>query len=305
MNTMNAVPANATMNFETFVSEIKRRLQERYTDCEVTVVRAVKNNNLHLTGIAIQEDRSRPTPTIYLENFYEEYRDGSSMETVFDTVCRMYWTAMPSHDVELPDFRNFNSIKDSICCRIINRESNREHLKDIPHRPFLDLAVAYSLTVTVNERYDGQIVVTNQMMARWQADEETLFRHAMANMPKLFETCLTTLVEIIRREKPDFDDDDTPIIPLYILRYEYTWGAAALLDRPLLQKFACEHGDFYILPSSTHEVLLLPVSESFNDHDTLSAMVRNVNQTKLEPDEVLSDHAYLYHAYTNTIEILE
>ena len=62
----------------------------------------------------------------------------------------------------------------------------------------------------------------------------------------------------------------------------------------LLKNFAIACGkDFYILPSSIHEVILVPEFES-SDFESLSKMVREINGISVAKEEVLSDHAYYY-----------
>ena len=51
--------------------------------------------------------------------------------------------------------------------------------------------------------------------------------------------------------------------------------------------------DFYILPSSTHEVLLLPESRAPSKEE-LDQRIQEVNREALEPEDYLSDHAYYY-----------
>ena len=51
--------------------------------------------------------------------------------------------------------------------------------------------------------------------------------------------------------------------------------------------------DFYILPSSVHEVILVPTT-SKKDLQKMSDMVESVNTSTLLPEEILSDHAYYY-----------
>ena len=71
-------------------------------------------------------------------------------------------------------------------------------------------------------------------------------------------------------------------------------GSGCILYQDLLQSFA-EHfaSDFYILPSSIHEVLLIPASDNSSPEE-LNAMVREVNASQLTREEVLSDHVYFY-----------
>ena len=69
----------------------------------------------------------------------------------------------------------------------------------------------------------------------------------------------------------------------------------------LLHDFARRIGsDFYILPSSVHEVLLIPADNQIS-MSTLSSMVRDVNSSQLAREEILSDHVYYYSLETDQI----
>ena len=51
--------------------------------------------------------------------------------------------------------------------------------------------------------------------------------------------------------------------------------------------------DYYILPSSVHEVIIVPYSEILVC-SKLDEMVREINITQVEEEDVLSNHVYLY-----------
>ena len=61
-------------------------------------------------------------------------------------------------------------------------------------------------------------------------------------------------------------------------------------------------GDFYILPSSTHEVLIVPKDEMV-DLKELEKMVQSVNQEMVAAEEFLSDHVYEYDAQSHELSI--
>ena len=70
-----------------------------------------------------------------------------------------------------------------------------------------------------------------------------------------------------------------------------------------LKEFADRTGaDFYILPSSIHETLLIPVADNM-ELDYLTSMVREVNATQVTPEEQLSDNVYIYRRATDSIEL--
>ena len=79
-------------------------------------------------------------------------------------------------------------------------------------------------------------------------------------------------------------------------------GAACILYEDTLRRAAEEYGeDFYILPSSVHEVILFPVSEEKHP-ERLRDIVREVNRTQILPEEVLSDNVYYYRRKERKIQ---
>lgn len=61
------------------------------------------------------------------------------------------------------------------------------------------------------------------------------------------------------------------------------------------------HTDLLILPSSTHEVLLLPDDQA-RGYDFYKEMVREVNTTQVDPEEILSFNLYRYDRGKGEIE---
>ena len=72
-------------------------------------------------------------------------------------------------------------------------------------------------------------------------------------------------------------------------------GAAAILNDDVRQEIAEKVGDFYMLPSSIHETLIIP-KDAGMEFKELEQMVQEVNQTQVAPGERLSDHVYEYDA---------
>ena len=57
------------------------------------------------------------------------------------------------------------------------------------------------------------------------------------------------------------------------------------------------------IPSSVHEFLLVP-REREQDREELKKMIAEVNRTELPPEEVLSDHLYLYCSREREVRIV-
>lgn len=79
--------------------------------------------------------------------------------------------------------------------------------------------------------------------------------------------------------------------PLYVVTNANAWkGAANVLDKEKLVR-CLGHGEYVMLPSSIHEVLILPAEEYDNLAD-LAQLVREINASQVAPEEQLGDTVY-------------
>ena len=94
------------------------------------------------------------------------------------------------------------------------------------------------------------------------------------------------------------DMDNSPV-PEFCGMYVLTnrsklFGASELLRLDTLREIAGKLQDnLMILPSSLHEVIILPEKESPSGKEA-AEMVKAVNDSELAPDEILSDHVYRF-----------
>ena len=97
-----------------------------------------------------------------------------------------------------------------------------------------------------------------------------------------------------------------PDLPLYVLTNAIGINGAATIFYPgALEAFAQEVGqDFYILPSSIHEVLLIAKSEVEDSRD-LKDMVWEANRTVVSERERLSDQVLYYDWKKEEVRLLE
>ena len=83
-----------------------------------------------------------------------------------------------------------------------------------------------------------------------------------------------------------------------------TYGACCILYPKVLEQLAKRvDGDYYLIPSSVHEFILLPVDQG-RSAEELKEMIVEVNSTELTPEEILSDQLYLYSSQERCVKIL-
>lgn len=298
---------NTMMDFQQFTGAVKTGLQEFFPYASIRVMPAEKNNGLLLTGITIMEPGCRVMPTIYLDGAYCSYRKGVALAELVAELADLHRENRLKEEPEIPNILDFEAVKDLICCRLINRERNISRLEKMPHRDFLDLAVIYYIPVKIGGREGGQasITVLNEHSAHWTVDGDTLHARAVANTERLFPAVLQSIDDIIR--EGCLVAVPFPESGLYVMRNAgSSGGAAAMLNSGVLRQFADRFSDYYIFPSSIHEVILHPVNTwgLFVGKEEACGIVREVNSSQVAPEEVLSDNVYYYHAATGKIEIL-
>ena len=175
-------------------------------------------------------------------------------------------------------------------------------LERTPHIRFYDLAIMFFYPVDwLCDIGQGIICVKEHMEMCWRMDEHELMQYAMSNLRKQNYT-LKKLEEVM--EMCGVDVPDNIKTPLYLLTvYGGIYGAAAMLNTEFMKKASeeMESSKLWIIPSSLHEVLLLPYQYK-EDADPLHQICAEVHLT-LEQEDVLTDTIYLYDNETEQIAV--
>ena len=149
----------------------------------------------------------------------------------------------------------------------------------------------------------------NEHLELWGVTKEEVLKQAAENTPKLMQPQIKKMEDTIRElfaigegeETKEFEifmnemRENEMRIPMYVLTNQKNlYGAACMLYEGVLEMFSQELGeDVYILPSSVHEVILVPASIAFPVKE-LKEMVKEINETQIPKEEVLSETIYKY-----------
>ncbi len=264
----------------------------------VSLHQVVKNNNITLDGLRIREGDEKFIPSIYLNDYYSDYRNGRTIELIQDEIWAQYLDAKAKDSFHFDILDVFENASEKVIAKLVNYEKNKYQLEDIPHARIGDLAVTYHLFINEQNNRLASIRLTNENISRTGMDPTQLFETAIRNTAALFPPVIKRMEDILfdilnSKETPDLC---MPLAPdMYVLTNEQGLnGALCLLYDGLLDSLSDKLGtDFYILPSSIHELILLPETTDLNI-DSLNRMVREVNLTQVPDEDILSDHAYLY-----------
>lgn len=300
------------MDIRSFAEMVSRAVSEELGgSCQVKLQEVMKNNGIILQGLVILTGQKNLSPTIYLNAFLDEYQAGVPLMSIVSEILEIYHRDIPKKNVDMKFFRDFEQVSPGICYRIINRERNRVLLEHIPHVDFLDLSICFFYAYQDTELGAGSILIYNSHMDMWHCTTEMLMRLAQKNTRRIYPWELRDMgeliAELLEQEGMQLPGDmparrDTPMRVLSNQRRIY--GATCMIYPGILCEAAGSiRENLYILPSSVHEVILVPES-AVDDVDFIKDMVREVNTTQVEPEEILSGNLYFYDYQRDHVMIL-
>ena len=289
------------LTLDQFSQEVASRITGMLdADVEVSLKKIVKNNDITLTGLIIQPRNSNIAPTIYMEGYYDDYKGLYNMDEILTRIVKVANENMADMPFDVESITSLEKCRDWIVPRLINTEMNRNLLDSRPHKEIADLSITYAILLDRHGEVTAAVPVTYQLMEQWGISCDELYELAIENQVNAEKSVIMSMKEVLKglmSEDTGINNDiegDTPEI--YILSNETKVnGAAAVLDKRFMDDVIDRVGErFYILPSSIHEVLVVP-DKGGVEKDMLESMVREVNGSTVSTEEQLSDHVYIYN----------
>lgn len=302
---------------EAFAGTVKAAMEAYFgEDYRVTVRDVNKNNGLVLTGITILNKDFNMAPTIYLNQLFEQYQKGRTMESICKEIFNVYEEHRVHSDFDISCVTDFSKVQNRICYKLVNAEKNAKLLVDTPHIRVEDLAVIFYILISNDAEGTGTITIKKNMLELWGVNTDAIYELALANTQRTFRGTVQSMANVVMdilskrmdeevaEEFYDMMVDVGDAVPMYVCTNTMKLnGAGTILYTGLLQEFADRVGsDVFILPSSIHEMILIPANE-YCDVDYLKDMVRTVNATEVAPEEILSDNVYYYNRLTDRVEL--
>lgn len=279
--------------YEQFVNEVTEAVRKAAgSEYSVIARQERKNNSVVLDGIMLQQGNERVAPNIYLNHYFSRYCSGESAEQIADQIlllCAEKRIEMTKLTEKLDFSKEY--IRNHLYYRLVSRERNSELLQEIPHGLYLNLAVVYYWVVYEDGEQLGSIMMTLGQMERLGLTEDELMQLAKENTPKLFPLTTKRMEEVVGeliQRQVDF--------PVWVLSNEKGINGAACLMYPgvLEQLEEKMQGSFYVLPSSIHELIVIPGNAGLAER--LCEMVYCINRTQVPEEDILSDAIYYYDA---------
>ena len=237
-------------------------------------------------------------PNIYIEGYVKEALEGRPIQEIGAEILRI----AKEHDginfdTELMENKDF--IMSHVLIAIQKASQEKLLKRDCG---FEGLESYLYLRVRV-EGEEGSIKLNEVILRRAGISEEEIWEQAEMNLQE--ETVIQPIVEVVKElsakysASVDCPGDMVEMIPenergIYVISNKAKhYGASAILDKGKIKEFAekCGVRDFIVIPSSKHEMLLVPDYMNISFEDVCS-MVKEINETMVKEEDRLTDTAY-------------
>ena len=300
---------------DNFTEDVKNDLYEKGIDATVMPNHVEKMNESY-DAITVTPDGSNVGVNINVTKFFEAYDKGDAdYEQVVDKAVEVICGGFENQPVvDVESLTDYNQMRDKLVMEVVSAETNADMLTKVPHQNIEDMAVVYRFVLDTNDDGRATILVTNQLLETMGVTPEQIHVDAMENAPALKPAVIQGMSEVMAEmmgvSSEELADMGMPMDPadeqMFVASVPDKVHGAGVLAYQNFMDQAAERvgGDFFILPSSIHEVLIVPDNGNMKLGD-LEAMVREVNATQVSPEDKLTDSVYHYDSQAKVFELGE
>ncbi len=254
----------------------------------------IKNNGVKYTGIVITARGKDAAPTVYMDYYYGLYKRGKDFDEVMKMIYKNYLVSAEKLELIEKKAGNLSDYKERLYIKVINYEKNKARLEKCPYIPFLDLAITFRYLVHRDNSEISSAIVQNALLECWGLDIRTVYKIAFENTKKIFPPIVRRMSDILKANAPA--NIYIPENDMYIITNESGInGATYIMNKELFDDLCIKEKEgFYIIPSSVHEIILIP-RRLGEDEDVLKMFIKGVNETAVPRTDFLSDNLYYYN----------
>lgn len=295
------------MTYPEFREAIFETVQELLPDEVTTRLLEVEKLNSSLRhGILFTKENVPFSPTIYLEPYYQAFIKGEDISVLANELVRCYKEDTNDFPECVLNLVNFENAKDNIFAKLIHLKENENLLNITPHQVFLDFAIITYYQIDNSEVFHGTVLLNDKLVEHWKLTNEELLAWAIQNTKDKKKAQFNDIVKVLDSilTEEEIIIYHQSLNKMYVLTNEEKYFGSILIYFPeVLQKIrSLLEDDFYLLPASVHEWIIIPVTYA-GDVPYMQHIVREINATELLPEEVLSDNVYLYDSELENILI--
>ena len=304
------------MDYESFKKEftedIKEKLYEMgYGDVDIKI-NNIKKVNRDYEAMNVVPEGGVMGVSFNLEEIFTKFEQSGDYDSVLKNTTSFVANGIdtaPKTDID--NLLNYEEMKNKLSIEVISAEANKELLLNIPHDRIEDLAAVYRFVLKSESTGKASILISNEMMQKMGITHEQLKNDALYNAPIIRPAVIKGMNEVIKelmgKEAYELANGTGNVEEsVYVATVPDKDSGAGVLSYQNFMVQAAERvgGDFFILPSSIHEILIVK-DDGEMKAELLRNMVQQINRTELMPEDKLSDNVYHYDSKEHIFELAE
>ena len=232
------------MTYFQFVQAVEQQVKAGVKkDHEVHIHTARKNNGVWRKGVSISESGINVAPTIYLEEYYQQFQKGATVEKITEDILELYGELRFQKPWYPEELNVYQQVREKIVYRLIHRERNRELLEQVPYMPWQDLAIVFVVLLEAGDKGSASMMICRDQLARWGVTREEVYRQACENTWRLLPVDFRSMGAVMEDALflPSLDE----VLKLYVNGETYAPEEARSgeLEALLLNNCACSMRD--------------------------------------------------------------
>ncbi|WP_155828119.1 DUF5688 family protein [Butyrivibrio sp. VCB2006] len=274
--------------------EIRIILGSEYT---IEYKEVTKTNGVTYHALLIKKENENIAPTIYIDSFYNSYKEGTDRKILVNDIITLYRENVPKMGFDVSFFTDFSNACKHLSFKVMNYKRNKKELMDIPYKKLEDLALVPICLITDDALGEGSITIKNEHLRHWEVSFDELWENVWENAEVIAPVKCRGLFETVNSLHGGdlFDPEDFPRDMFVVSNTKETYGAAAAFYPGYLEKLSEELGkDLVVLPSSVHETIVMCAPDDRDGLDGLIRIVQEVNQSVICEEDFLSESIYYY-----------
>ena len=299
------------MDYENFKQDfqesLKEELAERGMDTDVSFQKVEKMNESY-DAVTVKPIDSIIGVNFNVEKAFDSYEAGTDMDEVVNHTADSVEKAFrEAPQIDITAITDYEQMKSKLSMEVVSADRNADLLQNVPHEKMEDMAVVYRLMLGQMDEGSGTVLVTDQLMERFGITHEQLRQDALENAPEIRPSEIRGMSEVMNEIAPGMAPEIAPEDEqMFVASVPDKIRGAGVIAYPNFMEDAAEKmgGDFFVIPSSIHEVLLVRDNGEMTSKD-LENMVKEVNATQVEPEDQLTDHVYHYDSKDHIFEMAD
>jgi len=285
--------------YQKFKANILDKLEQILPEKAKISPETIERNDVKYDGIKLVDLNTNGALQFYFEELYADYTVGAAG---MDALCYQMQNAFIRYqNSDIKEITNYKDMQEKLQVRLLPKENNGKFLAQGPYKEHeMGVIIPY---VMFKKEAEGAIFVRvdHELLKQWGAPEGEVIERGLKNMQeqcvvefKSMEQMMSELLGEHWGEMPGSPIDKEA--KMFVLTNEdKLYGASTILYPDALNMVYEElKQDFYILPSSVHEVIILPKDEQMLNQVKLQKMVAEVNATVVRASDFLSNKVFEY-----------